>query len=146
MRCSPPTPPAAMPTETIASLIDRCDDGRRRAEAWAAHLATAALDGAPGPAQRLAMAAAHRMTLIADLLAARRPTVPIDPAGDRLEVALPAPGSSDGLVAELERIVADAEGLIEGVDPDLDPATRDLGRRLRSEATDLLALHDRLMR
>ena len=135
-----------MPTETIASLVDRCDDGRRRAEAWAAHLATTALDGAPGPAQRLAIAAAHRMTRIAELWAARRPTVPIDPPRDRPAVALPAPGSTDGLVAELERIVADADHLIAGADPDLDPATRDLGRRMRSEATDLLALHDRLMR
>lgn len=135
-----------MPTETIASLVDRCENGRRRAEAWAAHLATAALDAKPGPAQRLAIAASHRMTRIADLWATRRPTVPLEPAGDRPTDALPARGSTDGLIAELERIVADADGLLADADPDLDPATRDLGRRLRSEATDLLALHDRLMR
>lgn len=135
-----------MPTETIASLVDRCDHGRVRAEAWAAHLAAVALDGGPGPNQRLAIAASHRMTRIAELWAGRRPTVPIDPTGDRPTVTLPAPGSTDGLVAELERTMADAEELSAVADPDLDPATCDLGRRLRSEAGDLLALHDRLTR
>ena len=135
-----------MPTETIASLVDRCEHGRLRAEAWARHLATAALDAQPGPAQRLAIAASHRMTRIAELWAERRPTVPLEPAGGGTTDTLPARRSADGLVAELERIVADADGLLAGTDPDLDPATCDLGRRLRSEATDLLALHDRLLR
>lgn len=135
-----------MPTETIASLVDRCEHGRLRAEAWAAHLATIALDAEPGPTQRLAIAASHRMTRIAELWAERRPTVPLEPAGGGTTDTLPADGSMDGLVAELERIVADADGLLADTDPDLDPATCDLGRRLRSEATDLLVLHDRLLR
>ena len=135
-----------MPTETIASLVDRCEHGRLRAETWAAHLATIALDAEPGPTQRLAIAASHRMTRIAELWAERRPTVPLEPAGGDTTDTLRAGGSTDGLVAELERIVADADHLLAETDPDLDPATFDLGRRLRSEATDLLALHDRRLR
>lgn len=115
------------------------------AEAWSEHLAQVALDVGPGPTQRLAVAGSHRMDRIAELWAARRPTIPMEATATSLR-AVVIDGSLDGLVPMLTELVAVADDLFEASDPDLDPSSRDLARRLRSEASDLLALNDRLAR
>jgi hypothetical protein len=134
-----------VPAETISSLVDRCEAGRRSAEAWSEHLARVALEVGPGPHQRLAVAGSHRMDRIAGLWAARRPTIPSEPTPTAPETVGPA-GSLDGLETMLTGLIADADTLLTSSDPDLDPSTCDLARRIRSEAGDLLALHDRLAR
>ncbi|MGA1345769.1 MAG: hypothetical protein ACO35E_07350 [Ilumatobacteraceae bacterium] len=134
-----------MPTETIADLVARCEAGRREAQAWSEHLAAVALAAGPGATQRLAVAGTHRLGRIADLWAARRPTVPLDPPDGGGPSAVGAPGSLAGLRVMLERLLADTDAMLDAVDPDLDPATRDLARRVASEARDLLAIHDRLL-
>jgi len=142
---STPTPPVAVPTEPIAALVARCEAGRRQAEAWSAHLAAVALAEGPGPAQRLAIAGTHRLSRIADLWSARRPTIPLDPPGDPTSTTVEPTASIGGLRAMLDDLLAEAGAVLAATDPDLDPATRDLARRLSSEALDLVALHDRLL-
>lgn len=121
----------------IVKLHRQCEIGIAEAQLWSDRLAADALALEPGAAQRFAVLGTHALDTIASLWESRLP-------------AIPASGPTDGSREHarfgdyLNVLRAEVSGLDAATDPDVDPSTQRMCKRIVLEIDLLLAEADRI--
>lgn len=134
----------------IVELVDVCHSMQRRNAAVFAWLGTIVTHGEAGTNGRLFAEACHRHAWHAELWAARRPTIPVEPTA--APAGMDDGGDDDGsdddggdpvgaYRAEVDALRSMVRELASRVDRDLDPGT---SRVIDLVAADLASLDDRL--
>ena len=107
----------------IVKLHRRCELGIAEAQLWSDRLAADALAAEPGPAQRFAVLGTHALDTIASLWESRLPSIPVDTSTE-----LPTEHTQFG--EYLNSLRAEIQSLDAATDPDVDPSTRRMCKRI----------------
>jgi hypothetical protein len=107
----------------IAKLHLQCEVGIAQAQHWSDRLATDALAIEPGPAQRFAVLGTHALDAIATLWESRLPSIPTDHNTK--------PSIEHARVGEyLQHLRNEVQALAAATDPDVDPSTQRMCKRI----------------
>lgn len=121
----------------IVKLHQRCELGIAEAQLWSDHLAADALAVEPGPAQRFAVLGTHALDTIAALWGSRLPSIPAN-----TNTELPTEHTRVG--EYLNQLRTEVQSLDAATDPDIDPSTRRMCKRIMFEIDLLLDEADRI--
>jgi len=122
----------------IVDLHRRCLLGSAEAQSWSDRCASDARSNEPGPGQRFAIIATHALDNISALWQSRLPSIPHD------DSASVVPRDRTRVGDYLNELRADVAELENATDPDVDPSTKRMCRRIACEVDLLLEEANRL--
>ena len=122
----------------IVDLHRRCLLGSAEAQSWSDRCASDARSSEPGSGQRLAIVATHALDNITALWQSRLPSIPHD---DR---ASAVPRDRTHLGDYLDELRTEVTELANASDPDVDPLTKRMCRRIACEVDLLIEEANRL--
>ena len=122
----------------IVDLHRRCLLGSAEAQSWSDRCASDARSSEPGSGQRLAIVATHALDNITALWQSRLPSIPHD---DR---ASAVPRDRTHLGNYLDELRTEVTELANASDPDVDPSTKRMCRRIACEVDLLIEEANRL--
>ena len=122
----------------IVDLHRRCLLGSAEAQSWSDRCASDARSSEPGSGQRLAIVATHALDNITALWQSRLPSIPHD---DR---ASAVPRDRTHLGDYLDELRTEVTELANASDPDVDPSTKRMCRRIVCEVDLLIEEANRL--
>lgn len=122
----------------IVDLHRRCLLGSAEAQLWSDRCASDARSSEPGSGQRFAIVATHSLDSIATLWESRLPSIPHDDS----ETAVPRDRTHVGHY--LNELRTEVTELDNATDPDVDPSTKRMCRRITCEVDLLLEEANRL--
>ena len=122
----------------IVELHRRCLLGSAEAQLWSDRCASVARSSKPGSGQRFAIVATHALDNITALWQSRLPSIPHD------DSASIVPRDRTHVRDYLNRLRADVIELDDATDPDVDPSTKRMCRRIACEVDLLLEEANRL--
>ena len=122
----------------IVDLHRRCLLGSAEAQSWSDRCASDARSSEPGSGQRLSIVATHTLDNITALWQSRLPSIPHD---DR---ASAVPRDRTHLGDYLDELRTEVTELANASDPDVDPSTKRMCRRIACEVDLLIEEANRL--
>lgn len=122
----------------IVELRRRCLLGSAEAQLWSDRCASVASSSEPGSAQRFAIVATHALDNVTALWQSRLPSITRD------DSASVVPRDRTQVVDYLNRLRADVIALDDATDPDVDPSTKRMCRRIACEVDLLIEEANRL--
>lgn len=115
----------------IVKLHQQCELGIAEAQRWSDRLAADALAFEPGPGQRFAVLATHALDTIASLWESRLPSIPT-------ETNTTASRQHSQVGEYLTSLQDEIQTLDAATDPDIDPSTKRMCKRITLEIELLL--------
>ena len=122
----------------IVDLHRRCLLGSAEAQSWSDRCASDARSSEPGSGQRLAIVATHALDNITALWQSRLPSIPHDDRASAL------PRDRTHLGDYLDELRTEVTELANASDPDVDPSTKRMCRRIACEVDLLIEEANRL--